>query len=661
MKGYAGNILRLDLTHRRVSTIPTSKYRQWAGGHGMGSAIFFDLVKDKTIDGFDPANVVTLMTSPLCGTLAPAAGGRLELQGIGVQYYPNWYTRSGVGGRLSTQLKYAGWDGIVIEGRADAPVWIDIRDGDVQIRDCSTLSLWGTDTLQCQQIIWDYVAGDGSYGDWIEPRGRKGGQTTQRPAVLAIGPAGENLARMACLIHDAGNAAGQGGFGAVWGSKRLKAISIIGTGAIEIHDPKALLRARLWYLAGKRGRRPYVNTVYAKGKSRKRHRPQACVGCHQGCKGRYEDGIGNEVICAGSHFYKDAKTLDIQRQACDLINRYGLNANEMFTGEIYLKALYDRNALGSDTGPECPLDFDEYGELSFVEQLVKMMAYRNDGKGNPSQFGDDLAEGFIRAAKKWRRHEGMMDYLYPIWGIPGDDDPRVHLESGYASLLGDRDMNEHCFYRLGLKKTPSPEEIARIYTSKMQPFEGDIRMLDFSDENMYSQHIAKLVSWQRYYTRFYKHSLLFCDSRWPDFLDLSSPDKVGKTGEAEPRFIQAVTGDHLSFVDGMEIGRKIWNLDHAIWTLQGRHRDMVRYTDPIYTQPVRYADPVLGMKDGKWGRLDVSHRHLDRAGFEEFKTRFYRLQGWDTSTGYPTRATLASLGLGYVADELEKHGKLGAS
>jgi aldehyde:ferredoxin oxidoreductase len=67
------------------------------------------------------------------------------------------------------------------------------------------------------------------------------------------------------------------------------------------------------------------------------------------------------------------------------------------------------------------------------------------------------------------------------------------------------------------------------------------------------------------------------------------------------------------------------------------------------------------MKDGKWQRLDVSKRHLDRAGFEEFKTRFYRLQGWDTSTGYPTRATLASLGLDYVADELEKNGKLGAS
>ena len=247
MNGYAGKILRLDLTNRKITTITTRKYEQWVGGHGMGSAIFFDLVKDKKIDGFDPRNVVTIMTSPLSGTLVPGASGRTEVQGIGVQSYPiGWFTRSNFGGRFSAMLKYAGWDGIVLEGKADKKVWIDIRDNDVEIRDCGPLSLWGKDTWDCQEIIWDYVAGSGEYGNWIEPTGNKGGQTTQRPAVLSIGPAGENLSRLACLIHDASNAAGQGGFGAVWGSKNLKAISVIGTGGIKIHDPKALMEARLW-------------------------------------------------------------------------------------------------------------------------------------------------------------------------------------------------------------------------------------------------------------------------------------------------------------------------------------------------------------------------------------------------------------------------------
>ena len=136
MSGYAGKILRINLTERTTVIIPTKNYAQWVGGHGMGSAIFFDLVKDKRIDGFDPANVVTLMTSPLTGTLVPGASGRTEVQGIGVQSYPiGWFTRSNFGGRFSAMLKYAGWDGIVIEGKADRPVWVDIRNDQVAIRD----------------------------------------------------------------------------------------------------------------------------------------------------------------------------------------------------------------------------------------------------------------------------------------------------------------------------------------------------------------------------------------------------------------------------------------------------------------------------------------------------------------------------------------------
>jgi aldehyde:ferredoxin oxidoreductase len=334
MNGYAGKILRLNLTKRQISTIPTSDYEQWGGGHGMGSAIFFDLVKDKTIDGFDPANVVTIMTSPLCGTLVPAAGGRTEVQGIGVQSYPiGWFTRSNFGGRFSAQLKYAGWDGIVIEGRAEEPVWVDIRDGDVQLRSCHDLSLWGRDAWECQEKIWDYVSGSGAYGDWIEPAGEGKGRTTQRPAVLAIGPAGENLSRLGCLVHDASNAAGQGGFGGVWGSKRLKAISVIGTGGIHIHDPQALLKARIRHGRSLKTRR-----------APRRSRVSACVACDQGCKGRYEDGLGNEATCEEWGFYWDAATPDIHRTAMDLLNRYGLNAFDM--GRVVLSYMRYLQASG---------------------------------------------------------------------------------------------------------------------------------------------------------------------------------------------------------------------------------------------------------------------------------------------------------------------------
>ncbi|MHC4351684.1 MAG: aldehyde ferredoxin oxidoreductase C-terminal domain-containing protein [Planctomycetota bacterium] len=197
----------------------------------------------------------------------------------------------------------------------------------------------------------------------------------------------------------------------------------------------------------------------------------------------------------------------------------------------------------------------------------------------------------------------------------------------------------------------------------MVPFDDDELMLDYSDENMYSQSIAKLVSWHRYYTRFWKQSALFCDGRWPDFLNLYARHKIGSTGQAEPKFFKAVTGRSVTFSDGIELGKKIWNLDNAIWTLQGRHRDMVEFADFVYEKPAAGVDgpkhclPVR--KNGKWQYANLLGRHLDRERFEQFKTTFYNLQGWNAETGYPTRKTLESIGLKRVADELDSLGRLG--
>ena len=102
MYGYTGKILRVNLSKKEITAIATSKYQDWGGGHGIGSAIFWDLVKDKAISGFDPANVITIMTSPLTGTIAPTAS-RTEMQGIGVQSSPmEWFTRSNFGGSFGT-------------------------------------------------------------------------------------------------------------------------------------------------------------------------------------------------------------------------------------------------------------------------------------------------------------------------------------------------------------------------------------------------------------------------------------------------------------------------------------------------------------------------------------------------------------------------------
>jgi len=532
MFGYAGKILRVNLTTQSLSSIDTGLYEQWGGGHGIGSAIFFDLVSDKTIDGFHPANVVTVMTSPLSGTLTPGCSARTEVQCIGVQAYPvGWYTRSGFGGRFSSMLKFAGWDGIVIEGASDSPVWLDIRNDDVRLRHCDELSLWGTDTRQCQQAVWPYVAGSSGYDTWYTPDTGVDARTTQKPAVLCIGQAGENLSRTACLMHDAANSSGQGGFGAVWGAKKFKAISVIGTGGIHIYDPKALMKARVDQVRqyGYHFDKPVSKNIpnnfqsppgqgvvweyipFFKNKGEKR--PVACIGCHAGCRRRYENGLGNEAVCSEAAFYLDGKGREVIYQATDLLNRYGINSLEAYYSLHYLKTL-DRDGR---LGPDCPLDFKDYGSLAFIDQFLKMIAHGNDGLGNTSEFGQDISQGIIRAAKKWGILEEALqtgELPYPYWGYPIHYDPRAQLEWGYGTILGDRDINEHCIYRLkylgggayfGENKAPiTPEEAVAIVTGKMVPFADDMLMLDFSTENMYSEHIAKLVAWPRYYTRFWK-------------------------------------------------------------------------------------------------------------------------------------------------------------
>jgi len=716
MNGYAGKILRINLTDKKVTTMDTADYEQWGGGHGMGSAIFWDLVEDKAISGFDPANVITIMTSPLTGTLVPAAGSRAEVQGIGVQSYPvEWFTRSNLGGRFAAMLKYAGWDGVVIEGRAASPVMIDIVNNDVRIKDAA--HLWGRDAWETQEMIWRECS-DGS----------KELQSSQRPAVLTIGPAGENLCRVACLVHDAGHTAGQGGFGAVWGSKNLKAVSVMGTGSIAVACPNDLMNSRLWSRRNFEADLDDPRTIKAINKDTipegfgspsipvvfwgrpDKARPQACIGCHSSCHSRTDSGRGNEASCVPTLFYNlfDMKRnsgffvrslssllrrlgqnglafFAVERnfgnqtntayEATDLLQKYGVNAYELWRGLAYIESLYKMGVLGKGKPVDCDLPFDKLGELAFAERFVEMIAMRRG-------IGDDMAEGFFRAARRWGRldedqRSGLLQY--PYWGLPEHGyDPRAEIEWGYGSILGDRDITEHDFNILYwmpsiakwnvIQKPPvTAEEVVNIFAEKLMPYDGDPLMLDFSTENMYSEHIVKLVAWHRHYSRFWKQSALFCDWLFPDFYNPNTPDNRGITGEGEPRFFNAVTGKGLSFNDGMELGRKIWNLDNAIWTLQGRHRDMVHFAPYIYEVPFAGGDfggsltkfYMPGREKGTWKYIPLNGRHIDKEKFEQWKTKFYLFEGWDPASGRPTRTTLESLGMQHVADELEAKGKLG--
>jgi aldehyde:ferredoxin oxidoreductase len=706
--GYAGKILRLDMTNRKAVAIDTAPYRRWGGGHGMGSALFWDFCTDKTItDGRHPANVCCVMTSPLCGTIVPSAGGRCEVVGVGVGQYPvSWFTRSNFGGRFSTMLKYAGWDGIVIEGTADEPVWIDIRNDQVLFHTAD--DLWGKDTWATQQEIrkllhikrgtqahWQNLdalplADDCGYAEQQSDR------TTQKPAILCIGPAGEYQTPHAALIHDAGNGAGQGGFGAVWGSKNLKAISVIGTGGIKVHDPKTLLRARMitkekyvvnwqtpdfhaWTRVGNLPK-PLIQTASPTDE----RRPQACQGCINGCRSRYNIGYGNESACQETFWYgpyvrkiakNSAEDTKINLKSADIVQKYGLNSFVLQPGLHWLEHLYEEGILGPGRQIPSELPWQSIGTLDFAEKLIHALSTKTD-------IGADLAEGWVQAALKWGReedlHTGALQFSY--WGVPEHGyDPRAELEWGYGSLMGDRDTNTHCFnyiftnvsaaFAFGKPLRIGAEQMVTLHAKKLSPYAKDRpEVLDYSDANMYSEAVAQLVRWQQHYCRFYKNSALFCDLKWPDFVNTNVSNFEGATGSldaGEQVFWNAVTGDAISFEEGIEIGRRIWNLDNAIWVLQGRHRDMVHFAPYIYKTIYKKGEifPFFMWtcrdENGNWRYQDLMGRSLDREKVEEWKSIFYQLEGWDSKTGWPTRTTLEQMEMGYVADALEAAGKLG--
>ena len=217
--GWVGKILRVDLTSGKISESSTFDYvPKFLGGRGLGAKICWDEVPPE-VGAFDPENRLIFATGPLQGTLAPSSG-RLTVVGKSPQTGPTEsFVRSGVGGHFAPELKWAGYDALIIQGKASKPVYLLITDHKAEILDAA--GLWGLDTYQTQQTIWKLHG----------PKTR----------AMVIGKAGEIESRIASILTDTGNASSQGGFGGVMGSKNLKAIAIRGTGSVTVARPKELM------------------------------------------------------------------------------------------------------------------------------------------------------------------------------------------------------------------------------------------------------------------------------------------------------------------------------------------------------------------------------------------------------------------------------------
>ena len=218
MYGWCNRILRVDLSDGRVWAQQTAPYvPDYLGSRGLAAKILWDEYPEP-VGSLAPENPFMVIPGALTGTQSPYSG-RTTVCAFAPQAYPyEWFTRASIGARWGHDLKRAGYDGIVVTGASETPVHILIRDDKVSL--LAADDLWGLDAIKVQGAIQ-------------QEHGR-------RTRILTMGPAGENLSRISTVHTDTTSVAGQGGFGAVMGSKKLKAISVLGTGRVPVANPERL-------------------------------------------------------------------------------------------------------------------------------------------------------------------------------------------------------------------------------------------------------------------------------------------------------------------------------------------------------------------------------------------------------------------------------------
>jgi aldehyde:ferredoxin oxidoreductase len=313
--GWTGKILNIDLAEREISTLHTEDYSgRFIGGLGIGEKIYWD-ESSPVLDAFHPDSPLILMTGPLAATQAPAAP-RIVVCGKSPCIYPETFVSASLGGFFPAELKIAGYDGIVIKGRADSPVYLSIENEKVKIRDAR--HLWGLTNSKTHENI------------------RK--EEGEKARILSIGPGGENKTRIGIIFTDVAGSASMG-FGSVMGSKNLKAIAAKGSGIIPVADPDRIkiIRKKLREMTEGDYYNLYGTPLILPGTEvvKKVH----CHGCPRGCwrsLQRIASGAEDIRKCQTGLFYSlwdrklhKGETTEASFLAATIANEYGLCVMEL--------------------------------------------------------------------------------------------------------------------------------------------------------------------------------------------------------------------------------------------------------------------------------------------------------------------------------------------
>jgi aldehyde:ferredoxin oxidoreductase len=633
--GYAGKILRVDLSAGGTSLVPTSRYAdRFLGGRGIGARIYWEEVAPE-IKAFDPENRLIITTGPVAG-FRRLAGSRWQVCGKSPAAARELFSYANLGGSWGAYLKYAGYDGMVVQGKADKPVYLFVQNDITEIRDASFL--WGRKTTDVRDMLK--------------------GELGKEVRIMAIGPAGENLVPFSILLAD-NDATASSGFGSVMGSKRLKAIAVAGDRRPKAADPDRVrelsdqvfrLRKGTWN----------VYTPAIPGKTK----PHACQGCISGCtREMYELENGKRVkfFCQAGDVYRRPAIKyhqgwsEVIVQATGLCNEYGLDTAVIQPMVDWLQKCHQAGVL-KDKQTGIPLS--SIGSYEFIETLIRKISLMED-------FGQILAQGTMKAAEVIGQGAGDLigDTIATSANEQSDYDPRLYVVNGLLYAVEPRRPIQQ-IHEIGLTLLQWLEWLkggkdgflsTEALLTIAERYWGGRTVVDFSTYD--GKALAAKMIQDREYA---KECLILCDFLWPILWVRHSETHVGDPS-LESQVFSAIVGRETNEKELNTIGERIFNLQRAILLREGwGGREGDRLFDFFHDQPLQTMrfnrDCLVPGRDGE--TVSRKGKVLERIGFERMKDEYYELRGWDVESGLQTRARLQELDLEDVADGLEKRGLL---
>ncbi len=637
MAGWAETVLDVDLSRGTLHRVPleTSLREKYLGGRGINSRLLYD----HTGPGTDPLaedNVVIFGSGPVAGTVAPSCPrctvtAKSPLTGI--------LGDANFGGFFSPAMKKAGLDHIILRGRAERPVVLVVNDGSANLMDA--MHLWGKSIPETDAALK-----------------REFGEKAQ---IAAIGPAGENMVYMACVVHRF-NAAGRTGMGAVMGSKNLKAVCVIGTGKVPVADPDRFAEARkIWKQkidenpftkffgefgsAGPLDREEEAGILTARNFSRtgefenvslvsagnlKKYltRSHACFCCPVHCiqsfevtDGAYKGTRGTKMpegcnsACGPTCGNTDPGSLFMMN---NLANQNGLDILDFGLLTAIAMDWYEHGIINDTDTDGISLD---WGNHESMIRLLKKICLREG-------IGNILADGAYKAAQTIGRDAEQ--YISHCKGMVfGGVDPRVLRGSALCYATGTRGgdhLRGGILVELpsanGTSALSEEEAIEKYGTADvLKPTSYNKQTAANYNQDMYT--IADCLEVCKFITAHNGHGIVM-----QDMADM----------------LCAVTGLQLSINDLRTIANRVFTLERAYLVREG----------------IDKKDDFL---EGKWTRGPVpggkySGEAVDRREWDAMLERYYTTRGWDPATGIPLRETLDQLGLHDIAEDLQALGRL---